>query len=264
MKAIKIRESHSSLQAVKLMDKKNSSYLMKFINTYYTALYSWQMDKYDLVVLLTKKDLLLRSYLKRKVFIPNTISTQNETNYVTKSKKVISVGRLDQFKNFKDQILVWHNIINIHPDWTLHIYGEGIERKNLEYLIKKLNLQSHVFLEGVSRELHTKYDESSFFIFTSLAEGFGMVLVEAMQFCLPVISYDCPCGPSEIIDNEINGFLIPVSDLNKLENSILKLIENDSLREQMGLKAKQKSTDFMPEVIMPKWDELFKNLKNAN
>jgi glycosyltransferase involved in cell wall biosynthesis len=210
---------------------------------------------------LTEQDKKDRSYLKNKFVIPNAVQNPELLISNLSNKRAISVGRLDQFKNFSDQIKTWKKVIKKHPDWTLHIYGEGSERQELQQQIKESALTNHVFLEGNSKNIIERYAESSFFIFTSLAEGFGMVLVEAMQSGLPVISYDCPCGPGDIITDEIDGYLIKVHNVEKLEQRICELIENEDKRKMMGKNAAVKSRRFLPENIMPQWINLFQSLQ---
>ncbi|REE83093.1 glycosyltransferase involved in cell wall biosynthesis [Lutibacter oceani] len=260
----KVRESHSSMEAVKIMDNYGSrNAKQRIINTVFTWLYKRQMIKYNHVVVLTERDKKFRSYLKNVSVIPNIVSKFDSFPSELLNSKVISVGRLDKFKNFKDQIIVWSTIVKKHPDWRLHIYGEGNEKPKLLKLIDSLGLTNNVFLEGTSSNLAEKYQESSIFLFTSMAEGFGLVIVEAMQFGLPVISYNCPCGPSDIIENNKDGILLKVGDLESLEKNILELIENKEKRKCIGENAIFKSKDFLPEIIMIKWNNLIKDLLDA-
>jgi len=260
-----IRESHSSKAAVKAMYNNSGSFnFFNFKKRFFTYLYAKQLLKYDKVVLLTKQDAKDRKLPNGDVVIPNVISSFGICpKYDLNCRKVISVGRLDLYKNFKDQIIVWKEVVKIHPDWTLHIYGEGSEKENLHQLIQSLNLERHVFLEGVSPSIQDHYATSSFFIFTSLAEGFGMVLVEAMQMGLPVISYNCPCGPSDIIEEGMDGYLIDMFDLKALEKRIVNLIENKNLRAAKSISAIRKSQNYLPENVMPQWMNLFKKMCNG-
>ena len=260
-KRISIRESHSSLQAVNLMSSSGSSSLKK---NFFTKLYNRQLTKFDKVVLLTEEDRIYRNYKNGDTVIPNLISAfDSDPNYDVNSKKVISVGRLDVFKNFKDQIEVWKEVVKKFPSWTLHIYGEGPEKPALEKLIHNYHLKNNVFLEGRTNEVEKVLKSGSFFLFTSKAEGFGMVLVEAMQMGLPVVSYDCPCGPKDIISDGNDGFLVPLNDKRILESKITSLITDDHLRTKMSEQAIKKSKMFSEKIIMPQWIELFNQLKNA-
>ena len=257
--ALKTREVHSSYKAQKIIKLSNKVNIKNYL---VMKCYDFLLRKYDAVVLLTVQDLYDRKSIKNKYAIPNCVSVDYDVNAVSDTKKVISVGRLDVFKNFADQIIVWSKIVVKHPDWTLHIYGEGRERIALQNLINELNLNEKVVLEGSSDKIYERYNESSFFIFTSLAEGFGMVLIEAMQMGLPVVAYDCPCGPNEIIEDGKNGFLIAINDRKEFELKTLFLIENSDQRKQMAAHAKEYSKRYYPAVLVPKWIELYQNLIN--
>lgn len=255
--ALKIREIHSSHEAQKIIKLQSGIFLKEI---FLIRLQRYFINKYDAVVLLTERDSLARNYFKNKYVIPNAVDFGIGSYSTVENTKVISIGRLDAFKNFYDQLLVWSTVVKTHPNWTLHIYGEGTERMTLQKQINQLKLQSHVFLEGVTLEVKEKLNESSLFLFTSLAEGFGMVLVEAMQMGLPVVSYDCPCGPSEIITNNHDGYLVPLHHLENFENTVLNLIQNVSLRKKIGNNAKDSSQRFTTENIIPQWVLLFKQL----
>jgi glycosyltransferase involved in cell wall biosynthesis len=260
---VKVRETHSSMEAVNIMDNYVSKNIKKrLIDKFFTKLYNRQMKKYNHVVVLSERDKKYRGYLHNVTVIPNVVFQFDGDLSELVNTRAISVGRLDTFKNFKDQIVIWSKIVNKHPNWTLHIYGEGPEKANLIELINKLNLNNHVFLEGTTSEVNKKYQESSLFLFTSIAEGFGLVLVEAMQFGVPVISYNCPCGPSDIIKNNKDGIIIEVGDLIGLEQKILETIENKEKSKLIGENAIIKSKEYLPEVIMKKWKTLIKQLIN--
>lgn len=107
-----------------------------------------------------------------------------------------------------------------------------------------------------------KYLESSIMLLTSRSEGFGMVLIEAMECGLPCVSFDCPSGPADIIKNDEDGFLINLEDVNAMTDKISLLIENKELRKTMGEHAKKNVKRFSPDNIVRLWDELFKSLIN--
>lgn len=250
----KVRELHSSKKAVELM------FTRGWVDKILTRLYNRQLGKYGHIVYLTAEDAAYRKLGTPFSVIPNSFEKQLSADVVQKSHKIISVGRLDLFKNFADQIMMMKTIVQHYPEYTLHIYGEGRDRDHLEKLIIENNLQDHVFLEGLSSDLGPKYAESDFFIFTSLAEGFGMVLVEAMQRSLPVVAYRCPCGPGDIITHGEDGFLVEVGDRAQFTAYVLKLIEDQELRERMSAAALRKSEQYSAEVIMPRWISLFKSI----
>ena len=256
-KAVKIREIHSSHEAQKKIKLQSGIFLKE---VFLIRLQRYYINKYDAIVLLTQRDSVARTYFKHKCVIPNAVDFETGSYAKLENNRAISIGRLDQFKNFYDQLLVWSTVVKKHTGWTLHIYGEGAERTTLEKQIIQLKLQKHVFLEGVTPEVKEKLKESSLFLFTSVAEGFGMVIVEAMQMGLPVVSYDCPCGPSEIITSDNDGFLVPLHQVASFENHVLNLIQDLSLRKRIGNNAIDSSQRFTTENIIPQWVLLFEQL----
>ena len=108
---------------------------------------------------------------------------------------------------------------------------------------------------------HAIFKESQILVLTSAFEGLPLVLIEGLFFSLPEVSFDCPCGPADIIDDGQNGFLIPCFDEDLFAEKLLQLMEDDSLRERFSLRAKEKSSSFLPENIMPLWDHLLKSLE---
>ena len=256
-----IREFHSSHEAVKRMIATKKSWKSR-LQTWLANHNSYkQFPKFDCLVFLTNEDRQKASYNTRIEVIPNTLLSSSPSDSTTlKSKKVISVGRLDDLKNHKDQIDIWSKVVKYYPEWSLHIYGQGPAEKKLQEHIMTLGLQNYLFLEGVCTDLAPIYADASLFIFTSLAEGFGMVLIEAMSAGIPCVSYNCACGPSEIISDGLDGYLVPIGDKEKMADKIKELLKNDNKRIAMGLAAFEKSKKFLPENIMPVWESLFEDL----
>ena len=132
----------------------------------------------------------------------------------------------------------------------------------LESLIAKLNLKKHVFLRGRTTDIFKVMSNSSLFVLSSIYEGFGLVIVEAMSCGLPIISYACPCGPKDIITHGRNGYLVPCYNEKALSNRICDLIENEDIRKDMGLNAIERVKDYHIDIITQKWMDLFNRLIN--
>ena len=176
-------------------------------------------------------------------------------------KRVIAAGRLVRQKNFASLIRAWKEVHAKHPDWKLDIYGEGSLKTSLEKLIADLQLEGAVCLQGKTQEIFKEMTNSSIFVLSSIYEGFGLVIVEAMSCGLPVVSYACPCGPKDIIEDGKDGFLVEVNDEQTLAARINQLIEDEELRRQMSQAALQKSEKYKMERIIPMWMDLFEKLK---
>lgn len=224
--------------------------------------YYYKMKSIDQIVILTEEDKLRNWKGKDKVtIIPNPL-TNNTTlpPSLLNEKRVIAAGRLVRQKNFESLIRSWKQVHALHPDWKLDIYGEGPLKSSLEKQINELNLRGIVRLQGKTNEMFKEMSESSLFVLSSIYEGFGLVLIEAMSCGLPVVSYACPCGPKDIIDEGKDGFLMPVNDEQTLADRVIRLIEDEELRRQMSKAALQKSEKYRMDKIIPMWMNLFEEL----
>lgn len=226
--------------------------------------YHCKIGKYDSVVGLTVDD-LHNNWKDRKNFlaIPNFVTFRNSDRRSSlNSKKVIAAGRLAAEKNFSSLIRAFRTVADRHPDWTLEIYGDGCERAALQRLTEGLNLTKNVYLRGVTPHIQEKMLEASVFALSSAFEGFGLVIIEAMSCGLPVVSYDCPCGPKNIITDGADGFLVPPGDEWMLAERICRLIENPKQRAEMGAAALVKSQNYGTDKIIPMWLQLFDSLRS--
>lgn len=176
------------------------------------------------------------------------------------SKKVIAVGKQSYQKSYDRLLKSWSLIDKEFQDWELHIYGKFYENLGLEQLAKKLNIEKQVFFHLPEKNIEEKYAESSIFVLSSRYEGFGMVLIEAMSFGIPCVSFNCPYGPSDIIKNNEDGFLAENGNEKELAEKLQKLMKDENLRLQMGNKARENMQRFLPENVVKQWDELFNEL----
>lgn len=225
--------------------------------------YSLFINKYDKIVVLTEEDKSNNWKNNPKVIvIPNPLTSPCKQKATLEAKKVIAVGRLVYQKNFQSLIKAWVHVAQIHPDWILEIWGEGSLKIELENLIDQLNLKRHVFLKGYTYDIQSKMLNASIFVLSSIFEGFGLVIVEAMSCGLPIVSYACPCGPKDIINNGKDGFLVDINNEFKLAYKINHLIENEELRQQMSDAAILKAKQYNTENIIPIWRNLFSTLTN--
>lgn len=217
------------------------------------------ITKYDKFLVLTEEDKQAWGDERIKV-VNNPLPFDSEEVSNCKNKKIISIGRLDEQKGFDILIDVWKKVNAKHPDWILEIYGEGSLRKKLQEKIDLLNLEDSLILKGNEKNIQSKYLENSIYVMSSRYEGFGMVLIEAMSCGLPLISFDCPCGPKDIIKDGENGFLVEFGNIEEMAEKINYLIENEEKRIEMGKKSKELSCNYSEEKIMKQWKELFENL----
>lgn len=221
-------------------------------------------SKFDTLVVLTQQDKKLwqEAGLCNVVTIPNMLSFECDEVPNLTAKRAIAVGRLDAQKSFDKLIKIWAKVNERINDWKLDIYGTGSDKNEYNKLITKLNLTKNVHIFPPVKNIKEKYLNSSFLCLTSTYEGFGLVLSEAMACGLPVISYDTLCGPCDLIEDSVNGFLVPYDDESKYVELILKLIEDYDLRVNMGKKAKSGIAKLSVDNVMRTWESLFQKLLN--
>jgi len=219
-------------------------------------------EKSDALVVITKKakSVYLQHYKKSKkiVQIYNTIDELNDgkNNYNLNSKKILSAGALNNIKGFDMAIEVARIALAEYPDWKWHIYGEGKEKENLQELVTRNRVENQVKLMGHTNKMKDIYKDYSFYVLTSRSESFGMVILEAQKNSLPVISFDCPYGPNELIENEINGFLIKPNDVEEMAHKIIEMIKNPNLRKNMSDKSMVLSGKTDKHNIVSRWESL--------
>lgn len=254
-----IREIHSTKNYRRLSAKNTFDKTLAILGEYVD--YSIFIKRYDKIVVLTEEDKINNWKNNSKVIvIPNPLTNICTKESTLEEKTVIAVGRLEYPKNFQSLIKAWTHVAEKHPDWKLEIWGEGSKRVELENLINKLNLKKHVFLKGYTYDIQSQMLKASIFALSSIFEGFGLVIVEAMSCGLPVVSYACPCGPKDIITEGEDGFFVEVNDEIVLAKKINLLIENGALRKQMSDAAKIKAEQFNIYNVASLWMQLFNSL----
>lgn len=215
------------------------------------------LKKMKRFVVLTYEDETQWSELDNIEVIPNPLTFISDSTSSYSNNQVIAVGRFVHQKGFDLLISAWKIVARKHADWSLKIYGDGPLRGILQQQIADEGLLDSCKLELPSNNISDKYAESSIFVLSSRYEGFGLVIVEAMSCGLPVVSFDCPCGPKDIITNYEDGILVKTGEIDSLAQQLLYLIEHDEERERMGKKALVNVQRYKIENIAVLWKNLF-------
>ena len=196
-------------------------------------------------------------WCKNVTYIYNPLTIQTEYVSDCVNKKVIAVGRLHKQKGFDYLIDAWKYVYLKHSDWILEIYGEGNLRSTLQTQIDKNGLSNVVLLKGKTDNIVSKYVESSIFVLSSRDEAFGLVITEAEVCGLPIVTFDCPSAPAELVENGINGYVVKMGDVKSLAAKICVLIENEDLRKRMGEESIYVARKFDVKVICEQWKLLY-------
>jgi glycosyltransferase involved in cell wall biosynthesis len=194
------------------------------------------------------------------IAIANPLSFYPEDSSLLKNKTVIAVGSHSYNKGYDLLLNTWKIVIEKYPDWKLNIYGKLDTSETFVNLANRLNIDNFVNFYSPVPDIEASYREASIMVLSSRSEGFGMVLIEAMACGLPCVSFDCPSGPSDIITDGDDGFLVPNTNIEALADKIIFLIENREERIRMGKNAKENAKKYLPENIISQWNKLFTSI----
>lgn len=195
---------------------------------------------------------------RRQMVIYNPIDDSFRMQNNQRGKTILSVGRLSYEKGH-DLLIRAFSLLPQNSSWTLDIVGDGPEMNNLKNLASFLNVADNIVFHGKSKEVYSYLNTCGIFVLPSRTEGFPNVLCEAMISGCPVVSFDCPNGPSELIQHQVNGILVEEQNVAKLSLAISQLIANSEMREELGNEASKLSADLNDQQICQQWRELISN-----
>lgn len=221
------------------------------------------IKKAAILVCLTNED--MKSWKKLHVnnvcVIPNMITIQPPESIDYSTKRVIAVGRYSDQKGFDMLIKAWGQLSSKYTNWHLFIFGNE-DRTLYEEMAQKEKCQDTCHCMPVTEDIATEYGKSSIFVMSSRYEGMPLALIEAMSSGLACVSFNCPNGPSDIINDGIDGFLARNGDIDDLATKMEDLMRDESLRKEMGIAAKQNIERYSPDAIMQQNMILYNNILN--
>lgn len=195
--------------------------------------------------------------------IPNAVNKNffSRQYFGKREKKIVSVGRLDKQKNHELLLKAFSLIIDEFGEYTLHIYGEGSERDQLTKMIKNLNLERKVFLEGNVENVVEGIYKATLFVLSSDYEGMPNALIEAMSCGLPCVSTDFLGGGARVlIENGKNGYLVKCNDVTGMSRCMKMILSSEDIREKIGNNAAKINKQYSSEIIYSKWERLIKRV----
>lgn len=191
--------------------------------------------------------------------IPNMVRTSGATRATLDGTTIVAAGRLIPQKGFDHLVDAFAFLADDHPDWKLKIYGSGKQKQRLQRRVDEHGLTGQVHLKGRTTQLDEKLSKASMYVLSSRFEGFPMVLLEAMTHGLPVVAFDCPTGPSDMIAHGHNGLLVPPGDVKGLACAIEELMTDEVRRRELGAEAARSVTAYDTAAIVPQWKRLFED-----
>lgn len=220
--------------------------------------------KFDRFVVLTHEDKGYWGNLPNIEVIPNAAMHLTCRYADVLQHRVIAVGRLDYQKGFDRLLRTWRMIQQTgrYADWHLDIFGQGEWHDWLQGMIVDWQLSDTVCIHRPTERIGEEYAASSLLVMSSHYEGFPMVMIEAMAYGLPVVTYDFKCGPKDIIRQGENGLLVRDGDIEGLAQAMQRLMDDEPLRLRMGEEAKKVVDTYSEEAVMSQWTALFESLAN--
>ena len=256
-------ESHIAKEYVRnfhLLEQRGFIYRM--LARYWRKKVERAAGKLDALVLLTQHDADSWTGIAKTVVIPNSLPFYPSISSTCDNKQAIYVGRFNEQKGLEYLVDTWANVYRLHPDRTLHLYGDGEQKGMIEHLISEAKLENVVIIHQPTPQIMDRYLESSIFVLTSRFEGLPMVIIEAMACGLPIVSFNCPWGPADIIKNKEDGFLVEYLNTDEEAERICQLIEDSLLRKTMGMNARNNIRRYERDTVMKQWTDLFESLQH--
>lgn len=217
----------------------------------------------DAVVVLTRTDQADYERLlpgARVLRIPNAVRSLDQKPSEQANRIAVAAGRLVAQKGFDLLIPAFAKVAAERPDWQLRIYGDGRRKAELRALIDDLHMYNNIYLMGRTDRMDEELAKASIAVLSSRFEGLPMILIEAMAHALPVVAFDCPTGPGDVVADGVDGLLVPPEDVDGLAQGILHLIDDPPLRRKMGSAALRTATAYGPDAVNPQWESLFTEL----
>lgn len=219
-----------------------------------------QLDKFIVLTEEDKTSWTELTELTNVVVIPDPLAFEVSDLSPLTTKRVIAVGRYVYQKGFDLLLQAWVKVQKQFPDWELAIFGMG-DRTLYVSLAQQLGVDmNRCHLNCSTQDIQKEYLNSSLFVFSSRFEGFGMVLIEAMACGLPVVSFDCKCGPKDIISHGVDGLLVETGNVQQLASSMSLLMSDANMLSKMGSEARKNVARFNIENIAGRWQKLFAEL----
>ena len=253
----KIGELHVNRSNYRNFTTRDSNLAKRFFARLWMNNLVKHLKQLDRMVVLTEDAQIDWPELFNVRLIPDPIPFTVDQMGILTSKRVVSIGRYAYEKGNDLLLRAWAKVEKSCQDWILDIYGMG-NQAPYKALMHELGIdETRCHLHDCLANVKGVYLDSSVFTLPSRFEGFGLVIIEAMACGVPVVAFDCENGPRNIITNNQNGILVKPFDVDEYADSLLRLMQDDQLRSQMGNHACESSKQYYIEDIALQWKEFF-------
>lgn len=253
----KIGEIHINRQNYRNFADEDSNIVKRAFAWWWMRNLVGKLKRLDRFVVLTERDRKAWTELGNVIVIPNPLPMLPTEKSALSQKRVLCVGRYSHEKGIDLLLRAWRDVQDKYPDWRLTVFGAGDSEPYVQLATKLQVDMSRCDLCGVTSNIGDEYLNSSILVCSSRFEGFGMVLLEAMAYGVPVVSFDCPHGPRAIISDGIDGLLAQNGNVSDLANAMSKVMRDDELRRHLADGAVNKARQYDISVIGKQWKNLF-------
>lgn len=258
--SFKIGELHVNRSNYRSYGDGKVNLIKRLFSAYWKQSLVSRLSKIDKLVVLTDSALGDWPELNNVVKIPDPLPFKIDAKSTLLHRRVVSIGRYDYDKGNDLLLKIWKRVEGEIPGWSLDIFGNG-NKEPYRNMLQQLGIDSsRCHLYGPTNEVKKEYMLSSVFVLPSRYEGFGLVLIEAMACGVPVISFDCENGPRSIITDGLDGFLVSPFDVDAYAEKLIMLMQNQSLRQEMGENAIKSAKQYDIGRIGSQWTQLFDEL----
>jgi len=230
------------------------------IKVYYKDIFEYtnELDYLNVFTHVQKKDIVERFNLNQVRVIPHTYMQNNHSLLHQPVKgKIVYIARLSPIKRHINALEIFAMVVRDIPYATLHLYGHGEEKENIQETIQQLNIQESVFIHEYTNDIESVLCSAEISILTSQTEGFCLGILESIALGCPVISYDIRYSPSDMIRNKYNGYLIPYDNKKMFAQKLISYLSNEDLKIEMAKNAKSFfSENYSPDIVSKKWADL--------
>lgn len=253
---------------VKVLSWEHFNYVYENSSWYRRLILNYSARHSDYIVTLTEED--KKTYaekLGRKERIStiyNPATKRPKIEPCAKENWLITVGHLTKLKGMDLLATTALTVLTRNPEWKWLIVGDGEEQSFLEHFIKQYGLENRLILTGRTQDVSQYLRKAQVYVMTSRLEGFGMSMLEAKEFSLPIVGFDVPTGPNEIISHGVNGLLIPPFDCDAMAAALEQLIRDDNLRRTYAANAQDDIEKFQIEKILREWNTVLDSLTTTS